>query len=53
MRTRSLVAAAVLAAATFFSSVPSASATTEASVDAIGDSASTFSDIISLGVSYG
>jgi len=52
MRTRSLVAAAVLAAATFIS-MPSASATTEAIGDAIGDASSDYADIAAVGVTYG
>jgi hypothetical protein len=52
MRMRSLVAAAVLGAATLFSSIPPASATTEIAGDPNGDSTNPYADIISVGGTY-
>src|SRR5687768_2503732 len=52
MQVRSLVVAGLLAAVTFLSVIPPASATTEGSPDPIGDSANSHADITSVVVTY-
>jgi hypothetical protein len=52
MQIRSLVAAGLLAAVTFFSAIPPASAAADGATDPIGDSNSSFADITTVVVSY-